>query len=81
LWLSKLEQPNGVGIAGISYQELDGWTLEMTDCLKVDSASQFQYGNTTAEAYTAMVMRLENFVRRHNQWQQFLAEDAQGKGR
>ena len=51
----------------------------MKDCENVDWAFQHQYFNTRAEISAAMFARFSAFLTRHNLWDQFLAEDAQGK--
>jgi len=79
LWLSKLEQPNGAGVANVSYNELDDWVSEMIDCHHVDPAFDILYFNTAGEASATMLSRVENFLKRHNSYGQFIAEDKQGK--
>ena len=78
LWLAKLEQPND-GTATVGYNELSGWFREMKDCRKVDPDSELSYYNTTGEINSELIMRLVRFLGRHHLWDQFLAEDAQGK--
>jgi hypothetical protein len=77
---AKLEAPNGVGVANVSYDELEGWGYEMSDCIAVDPEFTKEYYNTLAEAATGQLIRMERFLDRHNLWGQFGAEDAQGKG-
>jgi hypothetical protein len=38
LWLSKLEEPDAVSIANVSFLELGGWASEMLDCSDADPA-------------------------------------------
>ena len=83
-WLSELEEPilpprTGGAADDINYQELDGWAQEMFVCHNVDPPLDGDYFNTAGEIAALEVRRLRNFLLRHNLWDQFLAEDAQGK--
>jgi len=53
----------------------------MRQCMRVDQKFEDRYYNTVAEANFAKARRFANFLDRHNLYEQFLAEDAQGKGR
>jgi hypothetical protein len=79
LWLSKEEEANRAGIDPVSYKELDGWEREMFECEKVDPDLHNSYYNTLGEANSEQITRLEHFLRRHNLYDQFIAEDEQGK--
>jgi hypothetical protein len=79
LWLSKLEEPGSTSLANVTFNELNGWGKEMSDCGKVDPEFHFRYYNTDGEATNEQVLRLEHFLDRHNLFDQFIAEDAQGK--
>jgi hypothetical protein len=79
LWLSKLEVPKGAGVANVSYKELDGWFQEMYGCESVDPQHKIQYFNTWSETTIKQQMRLEDYLNRHRLYDQFVAEDAQGK--
>jgi hypothetical protein len=79
LWLSKLEEPGNTSLANVTFYELNGWSKEMSDCEKVDPEFHFRYYNTLGEANSEQVLRLTDFLRRHNLWDQFIAEDLQGK--
>ena len=82
LWKARLEQqPALVGIANVSFNELSAWASEMADCGSVDPQFAWPYFNTLEEARTDLLIREQNFLARHNLWGQFIAEDAQGKGR
>jgi hypothetical protein len=81
LWLSKLEQTGTDGTADVGYKELFGWAKEMSECEKVDPELHNRYYNTLGEASSEQIIRLENFLDRHHLWDQFYAEDAQGKRR
>jgi hypothetical protein len=69
----------GAAADDINYQELDGWAQEIFVCHNVDPEHDGQYFNTAGEIAALEVRRLRNFLLRHNLWDQFLAEDAQGK--
>jgi hypothetical protein len=82
LWLSKLEDlgRGRAGVATVGYRELDqDWSNQMIECMTVDSENNSRYYNTYGETSAEELLRLENFLRRHNLFDQFLAEDAQGK--
>ena len=82
LWISKLEQePVGAGVANVSFNELNAWTLEMRDCQTVDPEFRWQYYSTQGEARIYQLARVGYFLDRHNLHGQFIAEDAQGQGR
>jgi|SRR5215469_899427 len=78
LWLSKLDAES---ILLIDFRELNDWSREMRQCMRVDQKFEDRYYNTVAEANFAKARRFANFLDRHNLYEQFLAEDAQGKGR
>jgi hypothetical protein len=79
LWMDRLEQTAFNAIANVSYPELTQWRDEMFECQSVDPTSKFLYYNTSGEIKVELVDRLRGFIRRHNLYDQFLAEDAQGK--
>ena len=79
LWLSKLLQPYDAGVATVPYKELGGWAEEMLACLDLDTARQGWYFETRSVTNLRQIMRLQDFIKRHNLWDQFIAEDAQGK--
>jgi hypothetical protein len=60
---------------------LFGWAKEMSECEKVDPELHNRYYNTLGEASSEQIIRLENFLDRPHLWDQFYAEDAQGKRR
>jgi hypothetical protein len=78
LWLSKLEAES---IVLIDFRELSDWSREMRQCMGLDQKFEDRYYNTVAEANFAKATRFANFLDRHNLYEQFLTEDAQGKGR
>ena len=77
LWFSKIEDETMA--ASIDFLQLRKWSMEMFDCISVDPERQDPYFTTDAEITTRQEMRLENFLERHHLFNQFLAEDAQGK--
>ena len=79
LWFSKLEQPNGVGVATVTFTQLEDWRGEMGDCISVDPAFNFEYFETMTHIEYEKLMRTEHFLTRHNLFGQFMAEDEQGK--
>jgi hypothetical protein len=79
LWGSRLLVPNHAGVAHVSYDELEGWIVQMLTCHVVDPAFQRRYDDTNSEIDSEQKSRLLNFIFRHNLLGQFIAEDAQGK--
>jgi hypothetical protein len=77
LWLAKLEEPGG--ITNVRVKELHGWQGEMRDCKSVDPEYDDRYYNVTGEIQGALLTRFADFLIRHNLFEQFTAEDAQGK--
>jgi hypothetical protein len=62
-----------------SHNELTNRVKEMFDCSKVDPDNERTYYDAMSGICAARAMRLKNFLVRHNLWNQFIAEDAQGK--
>jgi hypothetical protein len=71
LWLSNY--------ASTGFAELTSRVAEMRDCEKVDPASADRYHNTGDEILAEQALRLQGFLYRHNLYNKFLAEDAQGR--
>jgi hypothetical protein len=63
----------------VRYTELDYWLIEMSNCGKVDHNFEARYRHTEDEIIVEQASRVQNFLKRHNLVDQFLAEDAQGK--
>jgi hypothetical protein len=51
----------------------------MHACRAVDPDYEHQYYNVMSEIAFARIVRLEAFLRHHNLYDQFVAEDARGK--
>ena len=51
----------------------------MHDCARIDAESNDLYYKTSGDAVGIANNRLVHFLVRHNLYDQFLAEDAQGK--
>jgi len=81
LWLWELEGPPGppANIGSIGYPELLKRSDEMHACRAVDPDYEHQYYNVMSEIAFARIVRLEAFLRHHNLYDQFVAEDARGK--
>ncbi len=78
LWLSKVEgDVTDKTLPAISV--INAWLREMFDCEKIDPENQRRYYNTRGELYVEEVMRMEDFLRRHQMWDRFIKEDAAGK--
>jgi hypothetical protein len=80
LWASKMEvmQPRFAGTADVSFTQLRDWGVEMLKCSDVDPGGRLRY---FAMIQSRLITRYNNFLNRHHLYDQFLAEDAQGKGR
>jgi hypothetical protein len=77
-WLSTLNK----NATSVSFKELYGWHHAMLTCgLTVDPQFQRDYLTVVALIDSEQATRLEAFVRRHNLYDQFIAEDEQGKRR
>jgi hypothetical protein len=81
LWMSKLEQTQPSGTKDVSYNTLQSWIDEMGDCEAVDPDESNRYINVTHETLSEIAIRYRNFLWRHNLEEQFIQEDASGKGR
>jgi hypothetical protein len=81
LWRSKLDQaPIPSGVKDVSFMELVNWYTEMKDCISVDPDHRTDYLVTLTSIDSTQMTRIVNFLDRHHlTWNQFLAEDAQGK--
>lgn len=79
LWQSKLNAVESFTEVGA--KELVGWGTEMGECLEVDPSPIFQkaYADTRADTTAVQAIRMFHFIDRHNLFEQYLAEDAQGK--
>jgi hypothetical protein len=76
LWLSDLEEPhNSLPV----YAVLGQWNVEMSVCETVDPDNFWKYYNTRGEISSERVIRLVDFLDRHNLTDQFKAEGAAGK--
>ena len=78
LLMSKLKPSKGMRTSNVSYKELDSWTQEILECLKVDRENEIRYYNTLREVSLVQINRLETFLSRHSLYDQFIAEDTQG---
>jgi hypothetical protein len=75
-YLSKLEKAPDT----VSYKDMHSWFPEMFNCgQNVDPDNSLSYYTTRSESSAFQNARLENFLKRHHLWDQFLAEDAYGK--
>jgi hypothetical protein len=70
--------PVDASSAPVSYKEMDSWVSKMGQCISVDIDNFELYLHTQAAVLYLQRERTQNFVKRHNQWNQFIPEDAQG---
>lgn len=80
LWLSQFDNPELVN--GLSYYQLSDRMGEMSECIAVDRDDQSRvllYSETASRFNIKQMVRLRDFVKRHGLYDQFIAEDADGK--
>ena len=78
MWVSELEEDNSSSKLP-SVHVLMGWTREMRDCERVDPENKVRYYNTIWEIDGELVVRLSDFIVRHDLMTQFRDEDDAGK--
>ena len=78
VWTTKLV-PLGASVAKVSYKELERWYQEMGECGRLDPDHSSDYDHTGYDILVTRVTRLEAFLHRHDLWDKFLDEAAQGK--
>jgi hypothetical protein len=59
--------------------EISRRIVEMESCMEVDRAHQKDYADVSILLEAARGNRYQNFLVRHDLWNQFVGEDAQGK--
>jgi hypothetical protein len=81
LWMSKLQDAGKAADSSSlpAYAVIEAWTHEMRDCQRVDPDNKWTYYNTNGEIWVDEMIRMEDFMRRHQTWDAFIAEDAAGK--
>lgn len=80
LWLSQSDNPELIN--GLSYYQLNDRMGEMSECVAVDRddlSRVLLYSETASRFNLKQMVRLRNFVKRHELYGQFIAEDAAGK--
>ena len=71
--------PNSTELARLPLNEILKRALEMADCDSLDSRTDAPYARTAYMYEHIWGDRMVNFLGRHNLWQQFQKEDAEGK--
>ena len=80
LWLAQIEADAKDSNKGLpSLEVIRAWGSEMHNCQEVDPENSHKYYNTQSEIVTEELLRLRNFIVRHDLWDKFLEEDAAGK--
>jgi hypothetical protein len=77
LWMSEVNEGDSPRLP--TYNVLQIWENEMSDCQKVDADNRLKYYNTQEEIGEMQHIRLLNFLSRHRLVDKFAAEDAAGK--
>jgi hypothetical protein len=78
LWLSQIEVDHGQRTLP-AYAVIDKWKWEMDDCMSVDPENKVRYYNTESEVWVVQMGRMRDFLERHQVWDKFLDEDAEGQ--
>jgi len=73
LWVSMKDN------ATVSFRKLSDLGTDLFYCVHVDPEWKNVYDLAVVTIDATQLKRLRNFLDRHNLWDQFLAEDAQGK--
>lgn len=71
--------PNHTAYATLPISEVKLRAFEMTDCARVDDTHFSNYHDAHEFYYGIFNDRLFRFMKRHNLFQQFTTEDAEGK--
>lgn len=79
LYSYQTKTANRAEISKLGWQEVDAREAEMAVCPKVDPQGAKRYVDTANFYEMVMGHRLGDFVMRHNLWQQFSKEDAEGE--
>jgi hypothetical protein len=78
LWAAQLDgSPETV--SSLTYYQLNDRMAEMADCVAIDDVRAVLYSETGARFNMRQMVRLRDFVKRHELYDQFIAEDAAGK--
>ena len=78
LWITQLIE-NPEIVKSLTYDQLNDRMLEMANCDAVDRDREIVYVETAARFNMKQMVRLLDFVKRHELLDQFRAEDAAGK--
>lgn len=78
LWNRQLTDGTEI-IKSLTYYQLNDRMGEMADCVAVDDERAAIYAMTSGRFNAQQMIRLRDFVKRHELYQQFIAEDAAGK--
>ncbi len=79
LWLGRLRENVSAQELLPTWDVLNQWQSEMLDCQKIDPTNVYQYINTMEEISAVEVIRLADFLGRHNMYGTFVQEDKEGK--
>ena len=63
----------------ITAKTLDARMKQLSQCMRTDSTFSTRYSEATQAYAIAALLRMANFMKRHNLTSQFLAEDDQGQ--
>ena len=74
LWSPQIEDKAST----LTFDVLKNRGSEMIACYDVDPTNAKDYYTTASSATAVMAARLRKFIQRHQQWDQFIAEDAAG---
>jgi hypothetical protein len=63
----------------LSANMLDARTKELSQCIRTDKPNSMRYAEASRAYAIAQLVRIASFMKRHNLYSQFLAEDEQGQ--
>jgi hypothetical protein len=67
------------GARGLTANVLNARTRELSQCMRTDRPNSTRYAEANRAYAIAQLIRMENYMKRHDLISQFLAEDEQGQ--
>ena len=75
----KSHDAKNTAVASLTAKELLARSIEMADCLTVDSGHDEDYSMVQSTYFELFGDRMNNFMKRHNLMEQFFKEDEAGR--
>lgn len=79
LWFSKLQEGHGDSKLIPDVRTVQQWGRVMMECEKVDPDNRPRYFKVLSALHEVVSQRMSEFLQRHNLFDQFLKEDAEGQ--